>query len=78
MNETRAVLVLALFFGGLVAGVVVQRVTDNGGRANPYPSLDRVRPLRGSCIISFSANANPRRNAACDSLFRPVRQAGAK
>ncbi len=42
MNEARAALVLALFMGGLVSGVVLQRVTDTGGRANPYPSLDRV------------------------------------
>ncbi len=42
MNEARAALVLALFMGGLVSGVVLQRITDTGGRANPYPSLDRV------------------------------------
>jgi hypothetical protein len=42
VNEARAALVLALFMGGLVSGVVLQRITDTGGRANPYPSLDRV------------------------------------
>jgi hypothetical protein len=25
-----------------VSGIVLQRVTDSSGRANPYPSLDRV------------------------------------
>ncbi len=42
MNEARAAFVLALFVGGLVSGVVVQRLTDSSGRSNPYPSLDRV------------------------------------
>ena len=57
MNETRAVLVLALFLGGVVAGVVVQRVTDNGGRTNPYPSLDRVEePMQSAAVASALAN----------------------
>lgn len=42
MNEARAALVLALFVGGLAGGIALQRVTDTGGRSNPYPSLDRV------------------------------------
>ena len=42
MNEARAALILALFVGGLASGAVLQRVTDLGGRSNPYPSLDRV------------------------------------
>ena len=42
MSEGRAILIVALFIGGLFGGVAVQRVTDTGARANPYPSLDRV------------------------------------
>jgi hypothetical protein len=42
MNEGRAVLVLALFVGSIVAGVMVQRVTDTGPRENPYAQLDKL------------------------------------
>lgn len=42
MNEARAALILALFAGGIVGGVVLQRVTDAGTPESPYPALDRV------------------------------------
>ena len=42
MTEARAAFILALFIGGIVAGVAVQRVTDPGVRANPYASLDKI------------------------------------
>lgn len=42
MNEARAALILALFVGGIAGGIVVQRFTDPGIRANPYPSLERI------------------------------------
>src|SRR3954462_12925866 len=42
MNEARAAFVLALFVGSIVAGVVVQRITDTGVKDNPYAQLDRV------------------------------------
>lgn len=57
MTEARAAFVLALFIGGVVAGVVVQRVTDSGGRVNPYPSLDRIEePAQTSAVASALAN----------------------
>jgi len=42
MSEARAAFVLALFVGSIVAGVVVQRITDTGVKDNPYAQLDRV------------------------------------
>lgn len=61
MTETRAALVLALFIGGVVAGVVVQRVTDTGARANPYSSLDRVEePAQTAAVANALANNDPK------------------
>ena len=61
MNEARAVMVLALFVGGLAMGVVVQRVTDSGGRSNPYASLDRVdEPSSTAQVASALLNNDPR------------------
>lgn len=54
MSEGRAVMVLALFAMGLVAGVAVQRVTDTGGRENPYPSLDRVEEPAASAAVAVA------------------------
>ena len=57
MNDARAVLVLSLFLGGMFAGVVMQRITDTGTRANPYPSLDRVEePMQSAAVASALAN----------------------
>ena len=42
MTEARAAMILALFIGGIVGGVAVQRVTDPGVRANPYARLDKI------------------------------------
>lgn len=57
MNEARAAFVLALFLGGIVAGVALQRVTDTGARANPYPSLERVaEPVASAQVASALAN----------------------
>ena len=61
MNEARAVMVLALFVGGLAMGVVVQRVTDTGGRSNPYASLDRVdEPSSTALVATALLNNDPR------------------
>ena len=61
MNEARAALVLALFIGGLVSGAVLQRVTDTGGRANPYPTLDRVdEPQTGAMVATALLNNDPK------------------
>jgi hypothetical protein len=59
VNEARAVMVLALFIGGVVAGVVVQRVTDFGPQQNPYPTLDRVaEPRAASEVASALASSD--------------------
>ncbi|HUQ41610.1 MAG TPA: hypothetical protein VM052_03830 [Candidatus Limnocylindrales bacterium] len=42
MNEGRAILVLALFVGSIVAGAVVQRTTESGVKDNPYAQLDKM------------------------------------
>ena len=61
MNEARAALILALFLGGIVGGVVVQRATDAGVRANPYPSLDRVEePAQSAEIAAALLNNDPK------------------
>ncbi len=61
MNEGRAALILALFLGGLVGGVVVQRATDPGVRANPYPSLDRVEePAQSAEVAAALLNNDPK------------------
>ena len=61
MNEARAALILALFVGGIVGGVVVQRVTDPGLRANPYPSLQRVdEPQQTAEVAAALLNNDPK------------------
>ena len=61
MNEARAALVLSLFVGGILAGAVVQRVTDTGTRANPYPSLDRLEePTQTAQVANALANNDPK------------------
>lgn len=52
MTESRAVVVLAIFVGGIFAGVVAQRVTDPGVRANPYPALDKVEEPRAAADVA--------------------------
>ena len=61
MNEARAAVILALFVGGVVAGVVVQRATDPGVRANPYASLDRVNePAQTAEVAAALLNNDPK------------------
>jgi hypothetical protein len=61
MNEARAALVLALFVGGLLSGAVLQRLTDSGGRANPYPTLDRVdEPQVSGMVATALLNNDPK------------------
>ena len=42
MTESRAILVLALFVGAIVAGVTTQRITDTSVKENPYAQLDKL------------------------------------
>ncbi len=64
MTEARAILVIALFVGGLAAGVAVQRITDTGGRANPYPSLDKIEePTQTAEVASALSNNDPKQLA---------------
>jgi hypothetical protein len=42
MDGSRAALILAMFLGGFVTGVIVYAVTDRGADANPYQSLPKL------------------------------------
>ncbi len=64
MTEARAVLVLALFVGGLATGVFVQRVTDAGGRENPYPSLDRIEEPVQTAAVATALMSNDAKGLA--------------
>jgi hypothetical protein len=64
MTEARAVLVLALFVGGIVAGVGLQRVTDTGARENPYPSLDRLDEPAQSAAVATALQNNDAKSLA--------------
>jgi hypothetical protein len=61
MNEGRAAMILALFVGGILGGVVVQRVTDPGVRANPYASLERIdEPGQSAEVAAALLNNEPK------------------
>ena len=61
MTEARAAFILALFIGGIVAGVAVQRVTDPGVRANPYASLDKIdEPGQSAQVAAALLNNDPK------------------
>lgn len=61
MSEARAVVVLALFVGGIVGGVVLQRVTDSAIRTSPYPTLERIaEPQPGARVATALAANDPR------------------
>jgi hypothetical protein len=64
VTEARAALVLALFVGGIAAGVVLQRVTDTNDRSNPYPSLDRVEEPALSAKVAAALASNDARALA--------------
>jgi hypothetical protein len=64
MTEARAAMVLALFIGGIVGGVAVQRVTDPGVRANPYASLDKIdEPSQSAEVAAALLNNDPKQLA---------------
>ena len=61
MTEARAAMILALFIGGIVGGVAVQRVTDPGVRANPYASLDKIdEPGQSAQVATALINNDPK------------------
>ena len=65
MNESsRAVLVLTLFVFGIIAGVAVQRVTDTGARANPYPTLDKIEEPSQTAAIANALENNDAKTLA--------------
>ena len=64
MTEGRAVMVLTLFAFGMVAGVALQRVTDNGARENPYPSLDRVEEPTQTAAVATALQNNDAKSLA--------------
>lgn len=64
MSEARAIVVLALFVGGIVAGVAVQRATDAGIRESPYPSLDRIEEPSASSVVATALANNDAKGLA--------------
>ena len=62
MTEGRAIFMLSLFVGAIVAGVVTQRVVaSTGQRENPYPTLERVEePSITANIASAIVNNDAR------------------
>jgi hypothetical protein len=61
VNEGRAVFVLALFVGSIVAGAVVQRVTDGGVKENPYATLDKIEePAAAADVATALSNSDPK------------------
>jgi hypothetical protein len=62
MTEGRAIFMLSLFVGAIVAGVITQRVVaSTGQRENPYPTLERVdEPSITANIASAIANNDAR------------------
>jgi hypothetical protein len=61
VSEGRAVFVLALLVGSIVAGAVVQRVTDSGVRESPYSTLDRIEePAAAADVALALSNGDPK------------------
>lgn len=62
MTEGRAIFVLSLFLGAVVAGVVTQRVVATSAqRENPYPALERVdEPSVTANVATAIANSDAR------------------
>ena len=64
MGEARAVVVLALFVGGIVGGVVLQRVTDSAIRTSPYPTLERIAEPQSGARVATALAGNDARTLA--------------
>lgn len=71
MPRGRAALILAMFLGGLVTGVVVYAVTDRGTDANPYASLPRMAEPAVSADVA-RALANDDSKALANQLDMEV------
>lgn len=64
MNEGRAIVILALFAGGIVGGVALQRVSDAGLPASPYPSLERVEEPAAASTVAAALASNDAKGLA--------------
>jgi hypothetical protein len=64
MSESRAIFVLAIFVGGIFAGVLAQRVTDPGVRANPYPALEKVAEPAATAEVANALATNDAKTLA--------------
>ncbi|HEY6957994.1 MAG TPA: hypothetical protein VI814_04150 [Candidatus Limnocylindria bacterium] len=64
MTESRAIFILAILVGGIFAGVVAQRVTDPGIRANPYPSLEKVAEPPATAQVASALATNDAKTLA--------------
>ena len=53
MSEGRAIFVLSLFIGGLLGGVLTERIVNSSGvRESPYATLDRVEEPRVTAEVA--------------------------
>lgn len=59
--SARTALTLALFLGGLVAGIFTYRALDNPEQANPYPSLEstKAEPRVTAAVAEAIRNDDP-------------------
>ena len=65
MTEARAVLVLSLFLGAVVAGAVTQRVlASTGQRDNPYQALERIEEPSISANVASAIEQGDARGLA--------------
>jgi hypothetical protein len=60
----RAAMILALFLGGLVTGVVIYAVTDKGAEANPYTSLPHATEPAVTADVARALAADDARGLA--------------
>jgi hypothetical protein len=65
MTEGRAIFVLSLFIGAVVAGVVTQRVVASSGqRENPYPTLEHTDEPSITASVATAISNNDARALA--------------
>ena len=64
MTEVRAAFILSLFVGAVVAGVVVQRVSDTGVKENPYAQLEKLEEPAVTAQVAAAIQAGDAKTLA--------------
>ena len=64
MSEVRAAFILSLFIGSIVAGVVVQRVSDTGVKENPYAQLEKLQEPAVTAQVAAAIEAGDAKTLA--------------